>query len=258
MKTIYSSNSSNYNCQHGITCNNFSKNHRKKYFHQIRDKNNCKQDLHCVNFTKFHYNTFAHPLRDNSYEYFSTHSQKCKFGEKCKDFSTIHCEDFEHPFRERQCSLFPCRLLRDPNHLLEFTHKEQYGIISNNNFKYNRSHFFCDDIWKKIIGHIKMSCYYISCTTTYGYDGVKETHKEKLNSFTYASTISKLLGTSKMFQKILNTDLFSVDKWHEENNILIYNFKGKYEICDECYRQRKDCKCSESCSHCGTYYDRSW
>ncbi len=174
------------------------------------ETNHCVNDLYCIDFTQLHYDKFVHPLRDNYDEYFSIHLKNCKVGGKCKNFE----------------------------------------IISNNNFICNRSHFFCDDIWKTIIGHIMESCYYIKCYPKikeldyFGYKTECKLEKTReLNSFKYASILSKLLITSKMFQKILNTNLFSVDDWCEESNVMTYNFKGRYLICDTCCYKKYLCSC---------------
>ncbi len=259
MKTICDSNIPNNDCRDGILCNNFSKTHRQKYFHhcpqyQIPNKKNCEKDLYCNNFTKCHYNTFAHPFRDNADERKSSNLKYCRFGENCKDFTHSHNEKFAHPFRERKCSLFPCKLLHDHNHLLEFTHNEQYKITSDNNFQCNRSHFFCDDVWKKIIGEIMSSCYYIKSSPIYGTNGNKIKQTREFNSLKYASILTKLLMTSKMFQKILNTDLFSIDIWSENTENITYGFQGTYIKCEDCYGQGRGCTCSEACSQCGVYY----
>ncbi len=255
MKTICAPNIPNYNCWDDMLCKNFSEIHRKKYSHS--NKINCKEDLYCDNFTKHHYNTFAHPNRDNADEHKSNNLKYCDNGEKCKDFTQLHIANFKHPIRKRKCLLFPCRLLHDNTHLLEFTHKKHYEIISNNNFKYNLLHFLCDDIWKEIIRHIKLSCYYFHFLHITN-DGRRINQFKDLNSFEYTSTISKLLMTSKMFKKILNTNLFSVDDWCEKSNVTIYKFTSKYKICKKCYKRGNYCVCSALCSRCGDAINRKF
>ncbi len=240
MKAICGSNIPNYNCWDDMLCNNFSEIHRKKYFHT--NKTNCKKDLYCDNFTKHHYNTFIHPNRDNADEHKSINLKYCEYGIKCKDFTQLHIANFKHPIRERKCKIFPCRLLHDNTHLLEFTHKNQYKIISENNLKYNHLHFLCDDIWKEIIKYIKLSCYYFDISPMTN-DGMRINNLKYLNHYEYISTLNKLLMTSKTFFEILNTKLLSIDDWREKSNIVTFIFSGKYKFCKNCYNREINCTC---------------
>ncbi len=47
-----------------------------------------------------------------------------------------------------------------------------------------------------------------------------------------------------MFQKILNTNLFSIDNWCEDSGNITYSFNGKYKICIDCHEQEEKCTCS--------------
>ncbi len=109
---------------------------------------------------------------------------------------------------------------------------------------YIQSHFFCDDIWKIIIEYIMSSHYCIKCTISYYDNWQIKKYSRKLHRLKCVSSLNKLLITSKMFQKILNTNLFSIDNWRENSGNITYSFSGKYKICIDCYEQEENCTCS--------------
>ena len=87
----------------------------------------------------------------------------CNKQEKCKNFNTNHCMKYIHPYRERKCKYFPCGLLHDKNHLLQYTHYDQYQQITNDNLNYNKTHpIYIQDIFDIIHKYIiKDNCFEI-------------------------------------------------------------------------------------------------
>lgn len=158
----------------------------------------------------------------------------------CKNFSVNHRSKYIHPPRERKCKYFPCILLHDHAHLINFTHKDQYEIISKNNSLYNSLHsLYISDIWYNIHNFVGNSTYVQILTLNYTY-----------HSDMRIQTVNKLLCTSKIFNILLNTKLSHVNMWKFHKGVYIYDYDERYDKCLDCGNLNIFCKCDIKCPKC--------
>lgn len=198
----------------------------------------------CQNFTFSHCSTFTHTPRHrictykhchllhdpNHIQEFSHVKPSCP-NENCDDFTFSHCSQYVHELREKICKYHPCLLLHDLNHIETHNHDAQYKKISDDNYKYNKSHLiFIKDIWFNIHKFLDNDTHIYACNCSI--------YQNRLR------TVNTLLETSKIFSTLLDTNLKSVDFW-------IYN-SGKYKYCFEgvSYSWKHTCYCDYDCVNC--------
>lgn len=161
--------------------------------------------------------------------------QQCYYYDKCKNHTFLHCSRFLHPIRKKKCKYFPCKLLHDPTHLLNFIHEKQYDIIANNNLLYNKNHIFnIIEIWYVIHTHIRKMPIHINI-------------------------INNLLATSKIFNILLNIQFRHVNIVMYSGNKIIYRNYYGINKCRICNYLNHSCVCNKikkTCEKCyQPYYD---
>ncbi len=170
----------------------------------------------------------------------------CNYYQNCTNFKTKHCIKFSHPFREQKCKFSPCRLLHDKNHILNYTHQNQYQIISNNNLQYNKTHpIYIQDIWNIIHKYIIINnCY------------ERVSYNENNSGPSLLLIINNLLLTSKIFNKLLNTQLNFVNDWSNDINNIKYNYITFADTYCVCSYNKCECNiiCDDVCSDCDHRY----
>ena len=160
----------------------------------------------------------------------------------CENFTFQHCSMFSHLPREIKCKYFPCKLLHDLTHLLNYAHHKQYEQIATHNFSYNEKlPIYMKDIWNTIHKNIINRPHSLHIVIT-------EEH---------IRTIRALICTSKIFRILINVQSLPIEQYDNCTDGSFVYYRDTMFKCNRCNTYKHSCTCADYCHECHRSYGYS-